>query len=139
MIYQSSRVFKLWDYTVGHAQLLLRSPASADEPYNIDIVFLGVVQLDIPTRMQGLTMEEPEPLARAEQAEPGWGVSHRITTGGREYVVVAAAFRIYKNQHDLTESSLEYFTLGAEKDPGEVLSHSGLYRRSPEVAGQAPA
>lgn len=67
MIYQSDRVFQLWDYTVGHAQLLLRSPATTDEPFNIDIVFLGVETLDIPTRMEGLSMEKPERLARSER------------------------------------------------------------------------
>jgi hypothetical protein len=130
MIYQSDRVFKVWDYTVGHAQLLLRSPATEESPYNIDIVFVGVERIDIPTRMNGLTMEEPEPL-------PGGALcdAYRIKTGDEEFVIIAAAFRIYKNQHDLMESSLEYFSRDQqEKSPGEILSHTGLYLRSPEVA-----
>ena len=134
MIYQSDRDFQLWDYTVGHAQMLLRSPASIDEPFNIDIVFLGVEKLDIPTRMAGLTMMRPEPLARDDGGPKDL---FRLTSAGKEFSVIAAAFRIYKNQHDLMESSLEYFFNEEEKDPGEVLSHSGLFLGLPEVAGRA--
>ena len=124
MIYQSDRTFQLWDYTVGHAQLLLRSPATADEPFNLDIVFLGVQGLDIPTRLPGLVMLKPEPIER-----PGRKIRHRhrLLTGGDEYEIVAVAFRIYKNQLDLTESSLEYFHSIPPGSPGEVLCHSGQF------------
>jgi hypothetical protein len=134
VIFQSDRDFQLWDYTVGHAQLLLRSPASISQPFNIDLVFLGVEELDIPTRLRGLVMMEPERLIRVGG---GSKAIHRLISGGKQHTVVAVAFRIYKNQHDLMESSLEYFTPDPGKDPGEVLSHSGLFLSLPEVAGQS--
>lgn len=129
MIYQSNRVFQLWDYTVSHAQLLLRSPATEAEPFNIDIVFLGVEELDLPTIMRGLTLTGPHGNPGASDRDV-----YRLTSNLREYTVVAAAFRIYKNYLDLKDSSLEFSTR-VEKDPGEILTHSGLHRRSPEVAG----
>jgi hypothetical protein len=129
MIYQTDRVFKLWDYTVGHAQLLFRSPPTDDEPFNIDLVFLGVKRLDIPTTLNGLAMSTPENLDRYNDL-------HRLTSGGKEYSVVAVAFRIYKNQHELMESSLEYFGREEYKDPGEALSYTGLFHRRREVAGR---
>jgi hypothetical protein len=135
VIYQSDRDFQLWDYTVSHAQLLLRSPATTAEPFNIDIVFLGVKELDLPTSMRGLTMTGPEPLLDAGRSPRD---RYRLTSGGKEYAIVAAAFRIYKNHLDLKESSLE-FSSREEKAPGEILTHSGLHRGSPEVAGQASA
>jgi hypothetical protein len=129
VIYQSDRVFKLWDYTDGHAQLLFRSPPTDDEPFNIDLVFLGVERLDIPTKLDGVSMSEPENLDRYHDL-------HRLTSGGKEYSIVAVAFRIFKNQHELMESSLEYFGREESKDPGEALSHTGLFRRRREVAGR---
>jgi hypothetical protein len=135
VIYQSDREFQLWDYTVSHAQLLLRSPATTSEPFNVDIVFLGVKELDLPTSLKGLTMtrsEHPTPAGRGPRDR------YKLTSDGKEYTIVAAAFRIYKNHLDLKESSLE-FSSREEKDPGEILSHSGLHRHSPAVAGTAPA
>jgi LmbE family N-acetylglucosaminyl deacetylase len=41
-MYESERDFKLWDYRVSHAQLLLRSPMSPDRGTNVDVQFWGV-------------------------------------------------------------------------------------------------
>lgn len=133
MIYQSDRHFRLWDYAVGHSQMLLRSPASDDEPFNIDLVFLGVDRLDLPTSLVGLAMFGPEPIALGVESPRD---IYRIRSGDKEYTVVAAAFRIYKNHHNLMDSSLDYF-VDDQKDPGEVLAHTGLYLGLPEVASQA--
>jgi hypothetical protein len=122
MNYQSDRHFQLWDYTVGHAQVLLRSPASRDDPFNIDVVLVGVDKLEIPTRMQGLTIVGPEPTS----SRPGdpTGV-FRLTSGDKAYAIVAAACRVTRNQLDLMESSLEYFGPDQGGDPGEILCQSG--------------
>ena len=134
MIFQSEREFQLWDYTIGHAQLLLRSPATAEEPFNIDLMFLGVKRIDIPTRMAGLTLLEPQPSAPDAGRHEN---IHRLVSGGREYTVIAAAFRIYRNHHDLTESSLEDFSLKPPRDPGELVSHTGLFLADLEFVGRS--
>ncbi len=131
MNYQSDRNFALWDYTVSHAQLLLRSPASSDDPDNIDVVLVGVETLEIPTRMHGLTITGPEPLER----RPGDPISiFRLTSEGNEFRVTAVACRVYKNRLGLMDSSLEYFGPDDPADPGEILCHSGK-KPLPEIVG----
>src|SRR4051794_11561024 len=59
-LFKSDRPFQLWDYTVSHRQLLLRSPiaprtsTSPRFTTNVDLVFWGVESLSIPTWFEGL-------------------------------------------------------------------------------------
>src|SRR5580692_3599743 len=50
------RSFQMWAYTVGHAQLLLRSPKSTDLPTRIDVLFKNVAAVHLPTILDGLTI-----------------------------------------------------------------------------------
>lgn len=43
------RLFQVWDYTVGHGQLLLRSVRQDQYPTRIDILFKDVAYLSLPT------------------------------------------------------------------------------------------
>lgn len=54
MIYQSSRVFKLWIYIASHSQLLIRSPRDNDELTNHDVVFLSVTHICLPQYLYGV-------------------------------------------------------------------------------------
>lgn len=51
-------MFQVWKYTVGHAQLLLRSTKSPDFPTRIDVFFKGVRELHLPTVCVGLLIAE---------------------------------------------------------------------------------
>lgn len=108
------RNFRLWDFRVSHDQLLLRSPKNAETPKNLDVAFVGVEYIELPTRMRELRIEEPEvdDHVRAEQAL-GRPVPHTqvfvIQTDDRRHIVVAAAVRFFENELDIFESSLERF------------------------------
>lgn len=107
------RTFKLWDYNVSHNQMLLRSPKTSTLPTNIDIVFVGVEYLELPTKIEGLTLVQPDAADRQRVVALG-ELAHgseifAIQARDCRHLVVAAAMRIYENDLDIFESSLEQF------------------------------
>ncbi|QEC44394.1 hypothetical protein [Pseudobacter ginsenosidimutans] len=61
MNYKSERKFKLWAYAASHSILVLRSlnnEENYEDGFNIDVEFWGVMYLDIPSIMNGLTISE---------------------------------------------------------------------------------
>ena len=55
---ESSRLFQMWSYTVGHGQLILRSPKAVGFPTRIDVLFKNVAAMHLPTIMDGLAVSE---------------------------------------------------------------------------------
>jgi hypothetical protein len=56
VVFDSSRRFQVWLYTVSHAQLLLRSVKASGQPTRIDLLFKNVHALDLPTTTEGLAV-----------------------------------------------------------------------------------
>jgi hypothetical protein len=52
------RLFQIWEYTVGHRQLLLRSVKATGIPTRIDILFKDVAAIQLRTTLDGLTISE---------------------------------------------------------------------------------
>lgn len=52
------REFQIWEYTVSHGQLLLRSTKANIHKTQIDVLFKNVVFIQLPARFQGLTISE---------------------------------------------------------------------------------
>jgi hypothetical protein len=108
------RNFRLWEYRVGHDQLLLRSPKNAKRPRNFDVAFVGVEYLELPTNMRELVIGDPEEgdyekaSAVLGKAVPRDRVFVIQANEGR-YVIVAAAITAFENDLDIFESSLERF------------------------------
>jgi hypothetical protein len=108
------RNFRLWDFKVSHDQLLLRSPKNAENPKNLDVAFVGVEYIELPTKLKELTVGEAgdDDFRRADLGV-GKAVPRNqvfvIESGGRRYVVVAAAMKVSETDLDLFESSLERF------------------------------
>lgn len=140
MTFRSDRRFQLWDYTVGHQQMLLRSPAGPGFPKNIDIAFVGVRYLGIPSTLEGVEIGEASAEDLAELPDTLRGDSdgsdiHVLRSGGRRYVVVAVNYSVLENELDLDETSLEYFNDDdAGRDRGVFLVKSGR-RPARAVAG----
>jgi hypothetical protein len=57
-IIKSDRRFQIWNYTVSHCSLLLRSTKSADSGTRIDVLFKGVKEFHLPTSFTGLSITE---------------------------------------------------------------------------------
>ena len=55
---QSDRDFRLWEYRVSHDQLLLRSPQGETHWRNLDLIFVGVEYLDLPTLLRGVELRQ---------------------------------------------------------------------------------
>lgn len=136
MLYSTERHFRLWDYTVSHDQLLLRSPGTPESPKNLDVIFLGVDYLSIPTMLTGLKLgrasvkDSAKVIGRLKEA-PDCCEVYAVVTGGHRYYIVAVAFRVYENDLDLFESSLEYFTNDNRgHQAGKLIVHSGATRQT---------
>ena len=67
---ESPRTFQVWDYTVSHAQLLLRSVKDSDHESRIDVLFVGTRHVNVPTTMEGLRIERDAENFRLSGA--GW-------------------------------------------------------------------
>jgi hypothetical protein len=83
--FDTTRVFKLWEYQVSHGHLLVRSPIApasgqrAETPTNIDLLFMGVVFVDLPVFFDGLSLAEPSDEDRQRvQTRLGRSVSENI-------------------------------------------------------------
>ncbi|XIG72879.1 hypothetical protein C1N81_05230 (plasmid) [Streptomyces sp. SGAir0957] len=59
-IYRSSRYFKVWQYTVGHRRLLLRSSRDRPPETRIDVHFGNVDLMLLRPRYDGLTIRRAE-------------------------------------------------------------------------------
>ena len=54
VILDSERTFTVWKYTVSHSMLLLRSVKSEVAQSRVDVLFVGVDRMEIPSTMGGL-------------------------------------------------------------------------------------
>ncbi len=108
------REFRLWDFRVSHDQLLLRSAKTDTFPTNIDIAFVGVEYIELPTRIESPTICPPAE-ADVERAQLALGRNipsdqiFVVEAGNSRYLVVAAAMKASENDLDFMESSLERF------------------------------
>ena len=57
-IYESKRRFQIWSYNVSHQQLLLRSVKNSDTPKRLDVLFVGVDKMDLPTAFTELKVSQ---------------------------------------------------------------------------------
>lgn len=106
--------FQLWDYSPAHQQMLIRRPKSEGYARNLDVAFVGVEYVECPTMLTDLIVCRADGEERAELEERmGRSVPEQqafaLRTGGRSYLVAAAAVKVFENELDLFESSLERF------------------------------
>src|SRR5258708_7111455 len=88
------RKFQMWEYWVSRSQLLLRSRNASSQPRTIDLVFVSVDYIELPTLMSELEIVE----ASAEECTKAEHVLGRrvpteqvfaFKTKDRRYLVVA--------------------------------------------------
>ena len=56
VVFDSSRRFQVWLYTVSHAQPLMRSVKAGGQSTRIDLLVNNVRALDLPTSTEGLAV-----------------------------------------------------------------------------------
>ena len=45
---QEARMFSLWEYKHDHSLILIRSQRSKQNPTNLDVIFYGILYIEIP-------------------------------------------------------------------------------------------
>lgn len=104
----SDRKFQLWNYSVSHGSLLIRSPKSLNVSNNIDLICLGVEYLSIPRHIDGLelvaaTNEEVVLLSSLLQKDLNANTVRVVASYGRRFPIVAASFEISEHDRDIFE------------------------------------
>lgn len=110
----SNRTFRLWEYRVSHSQLLIRSPKHQQFPTNVDIIFAGVEYLELPIRWENLsigegTEEEINEIRVLLKRNMPHSKMYILHEGETRFKVVAAGMKVFENELDMFESSLESF------------------------------
>ena len=71
-LFSSTRRFRLWSYTVGHRELLLRAtkeiPDSSLET-RVDVLFVNVIEINIPTTLPEIEIVEADEAMRSVRPE----------------------------------------------------------------------
>lgn len=112
MIYNSKRKFKLWAYTVSHKSLLVRSylqfpdeeEYSIENNHNIDLEFMFVEFLDIPSNFDSLSItiitQENLPLDVKNKLGHYRGYIFELSVNGNyaKHYIVAGSLLIGTNQ-----------------------------------------
>lgn len=127
-MFQSNRLFKLWDYSVSHQQLLIRSPMTPDIPTNIDLLFWGVKSLNVETVLRGVEVACTDDCSiNSEQLtkflKNGCKV-FLIQSGGSSMIVVASGFRALENKLDIFESTITTANDEEDREVGVELARA---------------
>ena len=94
----------LWDYTVSHAVALFRRPATATVPENLDLIFVGVSYLAVPTTLDHPTISlgSADALPRfSAPSVPTGGHIFVVRQAGQTHYVIAAGWSLEENRRDL--------------------------------------
>jgi hypothetical protein len=111
-IYKNDQAFSLWDYNISHQVLLLRCNGFNNMEYNnIDIVFMGVFLINIPTYLIGIEITE---LSIEQFDRYNLQVSEIhfndkffiVKSQEKEFVIGALAFSVFQNKLKFDVSSI---------------------------------
>jgi hypothetical protein len=108
MEFQSDRFFELWKFTVSHGQLLLRANKTNVLRTRVEILFKGVLVLNLPARLKGLSIDAER---RSEVHDTLGSLEiegrnfYRIATADFTGYAVAAAFFVHEDDLDFEAPS----------------------------------
>ncbi|HLX54441.1 MAG TPA: hypothetical protein VKR58_10890 [Aquella sp.] len=121
-IFKSNRYFKLFDVVVSHGQLLFRSQKDERNQCNVDIIFFDTKFIQIAQGLNGLTINIVSDKKQIEYDSVHRYLSYRnnylfeIQSEGENYYIVASFLRVFENQLDFSETSLNYENVGRDKE-----------------------
>src|SRR5215831_18564910 len=88
----SLRMFQVWDYTIGHKQLLLRSTKGNPSDNRIDVYFKDVGAICLPTVLNGLKISEAGDVDRSVLLSK---MTNETVNGRKLYLIESSAFQGY--------------------------------------------
>ena len=105
------RDFQIWDYSVSHGRLLIRSPKGMQFRKNIDIKFFGVQYLSLPRHLKCLTIdhandEEFESLKKTMGDSLKLDNVHILECIFGRCVVIASHIKVELNELGIFETSI---------------------------------
>jgi len=100
LIYESNEKFLLWDFMEGMRVLILRGGTGGVNEYNyVEIEFLGVFYLNIPTILSGICIskisDEDIQQLPAQVPRGAYGNLFRVTSEGREFIIGSLSVSAY--------------------------------------------
>ncbi|MBL7854172.1 MAG: hypothetical protein JNL17_07230 [Cyclobacteriaceae bacterium] len=121
-IFRSERYFVLFDYFVGHGQLLIRSSKKDGHPANIDVIFFDTTFIQSFTMLRGLIISLID-----KNAISSYPVVHEylklensslfeLESGGEKFYVAASFVKVYENDLGFSETSLGMVYQGRETE-----------------------
>jgi len=138
---KSDRTFRLWEFQVGHSQLLLRSPRASGsdsgppQTTNLDLVFEGVLYVSLPWILRGLEIVAPTEgevdLAQSLVSETLDSAQVRIVfSNGQRYIVVAHAISLRENDWDNMDSPFKFRTRPRDLSPQKPVRRIAITERN---------
>lgn len=112
-VYKSDRSFKLFDYSVKHGQLLLRSEKKGDYLKNIDIIFYDARYLQLFSAMENITIRLSTERTNGYPALDKY-LGHEenrffeIETNNVKYFIAASFVKVFENDLEFNETSLGF-------------------------------
>jgi len=110
-----ARPFQIWNYTVSHRQLLLRSTKSQERQTRVDVLFKGVAALGLPSAFREL---EVRPATSVDIDEIGQPHCSRLSDGavtlyvvrGGEFLGYVAAVGVFVHEDDAEYNEASFFS-----------------------------
>ena len=91
-LFKSPRMFQVWEYTVGHKQLLLRSTKEEMSDRRIDVYFKNVGAINLLTVLNGLEINEA---TAGDAIELQQEIAEAALDGRRAFFVGTGSFQGY--------------------------------------------
>ena len=120
-IFKSNRYFTLFDVIVSHGQLLLRSQSTDEFKNNIDIIFFGATYIQLFSRLKGIQIKRLEKnidIVNYNSVKKYLDYENNylfeIESNGEKYYIAASFVRIFENELEFSESSLNKEERGIE-------------------------
>ncbi|QDU09047.1 hypothetical protein [Gimesia aquarii] len=106
------RSFRIWEFSVHHSRLLIRSAKIDEDDFNVDLIFTAVDYLSLPDHMKGLEIDtasdkEIKSIENLLNKQINKNDITIIVANGKRHFVVSAGFKISKNKLDLLDSGRE--------------------------------
>jgi hypothetical protein len=121
-IFKSDRYFTLYDIVVSHGQLLLRSQKTDELTSNIDIIFFDTTFIQSFSRLKGVQIKR---VKNDDVSIINYGTVKKylsydnnylfeIESNDEKYYIAASFVKVFENQLDFAESSLNIGEKGIE-------------------------
>ncbi|WP_417392449.1 hypothetical protein [Gimesia sp.] len=108
----NGRDFRIWDFSVHHSRLLIRSQPTLSHDYNIDLIFTAVDYISVPKHLDKLeidsaTQEEYQSIQKLFKREITKDEITILVSNGSRNFIAAAGFEMNENELELFDSGLD--------------------------------